>query len=422
MWKIIYNLLTLCALPFFLVIGMNNRKMKINFRQRLVPVKPEVPGTGACMLHGASIGEAVMACNIADHLEKHYGIHHFLFTTNTSYAQEMLEKKQSGIPDRNVACLPFDLFFSVKRFLDHYRPSALIIVETEIWPNLIWQANRRGIPVIIINGRISDSTLANYRRLSVFMRSALAGIDAVIAQSDEHRKRFISIGMARGSVFVAGNIKYYRPATGIKTDISSRKNAVTFGSVKEKELAEIYRAITLISGDHPGFSFFIAPREIHLSDTIEKDLSGTFRTVRYSQLKQGLEAEHDIIIVDTIGDLMSVYESSLIAFVGGSLAPYGGQNMLEPLFVGTPVLFGPHTENFKDVAAGILEKKAGFLVSDGSDINSTIRMLLTDSTLYSATQKAGRAIIADQQHVMDKCAQMIVDVINKKKRGSSGSF
>lgn len=423
MWKIIYNLLTLCALPFLIVIGLAKSKMRKNFRQRLAPSVHERPAEGACMIHGASIGEAMIALGIAGYLEENTGLHRFLFTTNTSYALEMLEKRTQGSPDRRARSLPFDLLFSVTRFLDQERPSVIIVVETEIWPNLIWQSGRRGIPVIVINGRISDSTLASYRRMSFFMKSALAGIDAVIAQSEEHRGRFISIGMSPERVFATGNIKYFRPAGDNPAAGTLHEKIITLGSVKEKELDEIYRAVTLIKGDLPDHTVCIAPREIHLSGTIEKDLSETFRTARYSKLRNDSAQDitgFDVVVVDTVGDLMGIYGRSAVAFVGGSLAPYGGQNMLEPLFTGTPVLFGPFTENFRDIAEAILEKKAGFLVRSGSDIHLCVKRLLGDDALYVAAQKAGLRIIADQQHVMDRSAGIITGILNAKKEKQGG--
>lgn len=417
MWKIIYNLLTICALPFFIIIGLSRDKMRKNFRERLVPSTQDRPEHRALMIHGASIGEAVIALGMAGYLEENSGVHRFLFTTNTSYAQEMLEKRTAGGPHRRVRCLPFDLLFSVKRFLDQERPMAIVIVETEIWPNLIWQSKKRGIPVIVVNGRISDSTLASYKRLSFFMRSAMSGIDTVIAQSEEHRGRFVSIGMAPQRVFVTGNIKYYRPAGDNADKAKEHENIITLGSVKEKELDDIYQAAALIKKDLPDHTVCIAPRELHLSDTIEKDLSGTFRTARYSKLREDPDhsmADTDIVVVDTVGDLMDIYAKSKVAFVGGSLAPYGGQNMLEPLFTGTPVLFGPFTENFRDIAGIILEKKAGFLVSTGSEIHSAAMRLLHDDRLYKDTQKAGREVIAGQQHVMEETAGIITDALTKK--------
>jgi len=421
MWKVIYNLLTLCVLPVFIVIGLTNAKMRKNFRERLLPRVEGTPNEGAWMIHGASIGEAIIAEGVADYLAINGGPAGFLFTANTSYAQQMLERKEGSREGRKVASLPFDLRFSVRRFLNHHRPSVIIIVETEIWPNLIWEAKKRGIPVVIVNGRISDNTLATYRRLSVFMRAALAGMDAVIAQSAEHRRRFITIGMAPERVFATGNIKYYRPVTGNTPGTLERERIIVIGSVKEKDLDEIYRAVKLLKSDLPDHRIFIAPRELHLAVTIEEKLSKTYRTARYSRMKEDRGEEGaDIVIVDTVGDLLGIYARSLAAFVGGSLAPYGGQNMLEPLFVGTPVLFGPHTENFHDISASILERKAGFLVETADDIHRTVMRLVTDNDLYESTRQAGFAIVADQQHVMDETARIIRGLFGGPQSGKEG--
>ncbi len=408
MWKIVYNLLGLCALPFLLVIGSTNKKMKPNFRRRLVPPKDRTSG-GALMIHGASIGEAVIARNLADYMFANGGPERFLITTNTYYAEEMLGKTPGRAYDLRCEPLPFDLKFSVTRFLDYHRPSSIIVVETEIWPNLIWEAHKKNIPLIIVNGRISDNTFETYRRFSFFMKSVFGDVDAVIAQSQEHRERFVSIGMDPERVFVTGNVKYYRQMTGNAPDNKKEKEIITFGSVKEKELDEVYSAIALLKKDMPESRHFVVPREIHLAEIIEKDLSKVYNTIRYSKIKGGTDTEAEIVVVDTVGDLQGIYAKSTVAFVGGSLAPYGGQNMLEPLFVGTPVMFGPFTDTFRDIATVILDEKAGFLVRTGRDIRDMTMKLLKDKDLYIATQKAGFDIITRQVDVMKETAAIITN-------------
>ncbi|MBP1749588.1 MAG: waaA, partial [Deltaproteobacteria bacterium] len=192
---------------------------------------------------------------------------------------------------------------------------------------------------------------------------------------------------------------------------------IAFGSVKEKELDEIYSSIGLLQQSIPGFRHFIAPRELHLAEIIERELSKTYSTTRYSKIKGGADNGADIVVVDTVGDLQAIYGHSAIAFVGGSLAPYGGQNMLEPLFVGTPVLFGPFTDTFRDIAQTILDRKAGFLVRTGKDIHDTIIRLLGDESLYTATQKAGNDIVAQQTHVMKETAEIIMNCLSARAVG-----
>lgn len=411
MWKLIYNIFTLCALPFLVLVGLTNAKMKPNFRRRLMPRGDNMPA-GSVMIHGASIGEAVIARNLADYLSSTGGLSRFLITTNTYYAEEMLKKRMAQGYELMCETLPFDLHFSVCRFLDTYRPSSIVVVETEIWPNLVWEARRRGIPFIIVNGRISDRTLKTYQRLSIFMRSVFASMDSVIAQSKEHRDRFITIGMAPGNIFVTGNVKYYRPAVENLPDKADNETIITFGSVKEKELEEVYSAIDLLKKSFPSSRYYIAPRELHLAEDIETDLSKKYSTARYSRIRGGIGSSAEIVVVDTVGDLQGIYGHSSVAFVGGSLAPYGGQNMLEPLFAGTPVLFGPFTDTFRDIAQAILDKKAGFLVRSGREIHDITVSLLGDRSLYTSTQAAGREIVSQQAHVMEETANIIMNRIN----------
>ncbi len=268
MWKIVYNILTILCFPFFLVIGLASQKIRKNFFERLFPYRSKDELDNTLWIHAASVGEAVIADNLVKFIDKHTKIDKFLITTNTYYTKDLLLKKVSR--NVHVRALPFDLLFSVTRFFNQGQPRGLFIVETEIWPNLIWQAKKRGCPVVILNGRISDRTFKNYMKFSFFIKDVLSCVDFVFAQSEEHRKRFIKIGMDPVKVICTGNIKYFRDLEKID-NISNKEKIITFGSVKEKELTPIYNTIKSIKKTFPEYRIFIAPRELHLSGIIEKD-------------------------------------------------------------------------------------------------------------------------------------------------------
>ncbi|MBA4390429.1 MAG: hypothetical protein C0399_05780 [Syntrophus sp. (in: bacteria)] len=405
MWKIIYNIFTILCFPVFLFIGITRQKIRKNFFERLFPsgTKGELDNT--LWIHAASVGEAVIADNLVKFINKHTKIDKFLITTNTYYTKDLLLKKVGK--NVHVQALPFDLLFSVKRFFNYGHPKALLIVETEIWPNLIWQAKKRGCSVIILNGRISDRTFKNYTKFSFFIKSVLSHVDFVFAQSEEHKKRFIKIGMDPAKVICTGNIKYFRDLEGIES-ISNKENIITFGSVKEQELPHIYNTINSIKNTFPGYRIFLAPRELHLTAAIEKALSSSFSVAYYSNIRNNPVSDVDIVIVDTIGDLLHIYAKSMVAFVGGSLAPYGGQNMLEPLFFATPVLFGPFVENFKDIARRVIEYNAGIMVENSQELTEKIITLLLDSGLREEMGKNGRKIMEEQKQVMEKTVDLIV--------------
>ncbi|HVN95613.1 MAG TPA: glycosyltransferase N-terminal domain-containing protein [Syntrophorhabdaceae bacterium] len=412
MWRLIYNAFVTLTLPLFVAFGLTKQKIRKNLFERLVPRASAHPSVRPIWVHGASVGEAMIAENLIQQIIKAAITDEFLITTNTYYTKDLLAKRQGN--KSYVAALPLDIIWSVKRFLNQWEPRALLIVETEIWPNLVWEVKRRGLPVIILNGRISDSTLSNYRRIAFFMRTVLSQVDLVLAQSQEHVDRFISIGMDPKRVINAGNIKYFRDIEE-KASNNEKENIVTFGSIKEKELHAVYEVTRKIKSAFPGYTVYIAPRELHLTSDIVRDLSPMFRVARHSHLPDRPPPDIDVVVVDTIGDLFGIYARSKIAFVGGSLAPYGGQNLLEPLFFGTPVLFGPFVDNFRNIADRIIEAKAGGMVQDADELAGKLADILHDDNLRREMGERGKLIIKEQRDVMNKTVEYIAAVIKANR-------
>jgi 3-deoxy-D-manno-octulosonic-acid transferase len=415
MWKIAYNILIHLLLPFFVLFALTKEKIRKTLRERLLPERLNEELSGAVWIHAASVGEAVIADNLIRSMNSLNGAGKFLVTCNTYYARDMLRNKLES--PHHVCCLPFDIPFSLSRLMGAIRFEALIIIETEIWPNLIWAANKRGIPVIIVNGRISDSTVRRYRRFSFFMKHVLSGVDLVLAQSAEHRDRFISIGMDPEQVIDGGNMKYYREMK-IEQGAAPEQKAITFGSIKEKEIDVIAGVVKGLKAAFPDVLIFLVPRELHLISFLEDLFLESFDVMRYSVYKGLPEAKPSIVIVDTVGDLMGIYGKSTVAFVGGSLAPYGGQNILEPLFFGTPVIFGPYIENFREIAAEIIDCGAGVMVSTGEDLLAAMKNILTDAALRRRMGDEGRAVVARQKQVMARAVTAISEVIWKNSRNS----
>ncbi|MCX8109983.1 MAG: hypothetical protein N3D15_01870 [Syntrophorhabdaceae bacterium] len=414
MWKIIYSILVYIALPFFVFFALFKKKLRKNIVERLFNSTKAHPIKDALWIHAASIGEAIIAETLINFLIKNKKDldFNFLVTTNTFYTKDMLLKKFSK--SIHVYSLPLDLGLAIKNFIDGSTFKALIIIETEIWPNLIWTAKKQGIPIIILNGRISDSTLSSYRKFSFFLRGVLSHIDMVIAQSEEHRRRYISIGMETQRVLTTGNIKYYRDIQG-QAQLMGKDDIVTFGSIKEKEMEVVFNVIKRLRDGVPELKIYIAPRELHLISAMEYELGREYKIIRYSfikaHLQEGQTLDADIVLVDTVGDLLNIYKKSRIAFVGGSLAPYGGQNILEPLFFGTPVLFGPFIENFKEIADLILEKKAGIMVKDNEELYENIRHLIGHPEIMKAMGERGMEIIDMHRGYMEKTVDTMLQII-----------
>jgi 3-deoxy-D-manno-octulosonic-acid transferase len=415
MRRLIYNLLVWAALPIFAPFSLANGKIRRNFSERIFPRRAGDGLKGAIWIHAASVGEAVVAENLMAFLRAR-AAGPFVVTTNTYYTRDMLRRTLGG--SAQVFSLPFDLPFSIRRFMGAAGFAALVLVETELWPNLIWGASRRNIPVIIVNGRISDRAFPRYRRLAFFFKGLFDSVDLVIAQSEAHAERFIALGMDPSKVVAAGNLKYYRDP-GRLPAARAERDVVTFGSVREKELPVLVPVIEALRRDFPGVRVFVAPRELTLIAAIERQLPEGIPVTRYSAMKGGRrEAAGGIVLVDTVGDLIDIYAASLVAFVGGSLAPYGGQNILEPLFVGAPVIFGPHVENFSEIARVILAGGAGFMVHDGGELLSKIRLVVEDPDVRKELAGAGRGVLEAQRGVMERAASLVLETIWKRSTSS----
>ncbi len=414
MWQLTYSLLVLLALPFFVLFSLTKRKIRANLAERIFPEPIDMSLENGVWIHAASLGEAVIAENLVGYLRR-TTTNPFLVTTNTYYARDLLRKKFRD--SVTIRSLPIDLRWSIKRFLGRSNLAALLLVETEIWPNLIWIAKKRGMPVIIVNGRISDRTNGRYRLLAFIDGKVLSSVDLVLAQSEEHARRFNSLGMAPSKVIDTGNLKYFREI-GEMPDTLDTKDSVTFGSLKEKELPIVFPVVDEVRSRFPNLIVFIAPRELSLVAAMEKGLSERHKVARYSAMKQDQTKGEKVVLVDTVGDLVALYARSIAAFVGGSLAPYGGQNVLEPLFVGTPVLFGPYVDNFKEAAEEIVASGAGFMASDGDDLLSMMAKVLSDPEMRKGLAEAGKSVLEKQRGAMEKAASLISEIVWKNSRSS----
>jgi 3-deoxy-D-manno-octulosonic-acid transferase len=200
-------------------------------------------------------------------------------------------------------------------------------------------------------------------------------------------------------------MKYFRHVGERRNE---KADIVTFGSIRERELSEILPVLFRLKEEFPSYRMFVAPRDLSLVSSLEGDLAGRFCVKRYSSYRG---EETDFVIVDTVGDLLQIYGMSKVAFVGGSLFPYGGQNILEPLFFGTPVLFGPHVENFKEIAEQVASSGAGKMVQNGEQLLHWIRRILRDEGLRQQMGMQGKRLIEEQERVMEHVKTSLLEII-----------
>lgn len=389
----LFSLLLLVPLVLFVIVRSLKNNWPFALPQRfgfIPPVELEkLRGRRVLLLHAVSVGEVIAARPLITALRDRYPAEALVVSTGTDTGRQMA----AGIPDVDL-CLyfPFDFLPSVRRIMNMLQPSLVIIMETELWPNLCREAGRRGIPLVLANGRISDRSFGRYLKLRWFFRHALQYFSLFCMQAETSRERIIAIGALPERVVVAGNLKYDIPFHRVtanerhelRTHFSIPEDClvITAGSThanEEELISAVYRQLLT---ETESLFLVLAPRHPQRATEAAEILKKEgihFR--RFTDLEPGsreLFRSGEVLLVDTVGELMNLYALSDLAFVGGSLVPTGGHNLLEPASRGIPCLFGPHMSNFREIAALVLECRAGIQVETPAELESAVRRLLVD--------------------------------------------
>ena len=354
------------TLPYWLLQMMRHGKYRAGLRQRLGGVPPRLAGDHkkrggkpAIWVHAVSVGEVVASSAVIEALRQEFPTHRVLISTTTSTGQKLAAQRFGA---ENVFYFPLDFAFAIRPYLNTLRPELVVIAETEFWPNFLRLARRSGARIAVINCRISDRSLPGYKRfrfwLPRLLEKTLANVDLFLAQTEEDRRRLVEIGSAETNVAVAGNLKFdVVPPPLPKIVVSLRDSlnhagvgpVLVCGSTLEDEEGSLLSAFRNILVNHPRATMILAPRHperfVEVATLVE---ALGFRMLRRS-LWSGEPLAGGVFLVDSIGELAAIYSLATIAFVGGSLVPRGGHNILEPALYGVPIVTGNHYENFRDV-------------------------------------------------------------------------
>ena len=358
-----------------------------------------VPPSPVIWIHAVSVGEVMAALPLLRRLRTAYPAHGLILSTVTDTGQKVA---QEGSPEgTKIVYLPFDIPPILKSVITRMRLRLLIIVETELWPNLLRVSKSSRVPVILLNGRISERSFRGYRKIACFMRHVLSSIDTFGMQNEEYAARLISLGVDRGKIQISGSFKFDADPQHQTPSWTSTvgKPVIVAGSTHEGEeelLASVYAEL---SKDFTGLNLIIAPRHPERFARVEEML----RTRRmpfvkrsaFRDVQQMAPFHGKIILLDSVGELQSVYGIATIAVIGKSFSGHGGQNPLEPAYWGVPVVCGPHMENFP-VIREFYDAGAAVAVK-GDDLSSALRELL------SAPEKA-QAIGLNAQRLYQKNA------------------
>jgi 3-deoxy-D-manno-octulosonic-acid transferase len=416
---------------YLLYRGIRNRKYFATLVERLgfLPASIQTTGSGAIWFHAVSVGEVLSSVELVRALRARHPRTRMYVSTTTLAGREAADQKLAGLAD-GVFFAPLDYRSAVRRVLRRLRPAAVVVLETEIWPNLYLESKRAGASLIVVNGRISDRALPRYQRCRWFFRYVLSCVDTIFAQSAEDERRFVLAGARLDHVQIAGNLKYdfTPPSSGIAPSISEflrRTKPAEPGLLKAKpaqpgllkiwiaastmppadaadvdEDDEVLRAFEQLAPSHPALLLVLAPRRPERFDVVAEKLrrAGLCFTRRTNL---GTLRLPGVLLLDSIGDLAAMFERADVVFMGGTLARRGGHNILEPAYFAKPIIVGPHMENFAAIArefhaAGALES-----IEDRDSLGDAVARLLDDPGTLG---ERARDLAMSKRGVVDRVA------------------
>jgi len=381
-------------------------------------------------IHGVSVGEVKAASNFVAQLREARPDVDLIVSTTTPNGRLVARQEY---PDLPVVFYPLDLANFPGRALDRLRPRCVLLMELEIWPNFLQAARRRDIPVAVINGRISERTFKGYR----LARGLLPQLDLIsryCVQDRAYQRRLLDLGVERARVFVTGNMKYDSVRMGNHVDAEAElrpwlspngERVLVAGSThadEESFLVETVRAI--VAAGAPPVRVVLVPRHPERSPQIcDAVAQQGRRVVRWSACAGAAPlpplGPDDVVVVDTIGQLQRFYSACDVAFVGGSLIPHGGQNMLEPAALGRAVIFGPHTDNFRRDVELLLQADAVVQVPGREAFRAALAELLRDRDVCAAYGRRARQVIEQNQGATARTLELVVDLVGAAPAGAA---
>ncbi|MSM41247.1 MAG: 3-deoxy-D-manno-octulosonic acid transferase [Geobacter sp.] len=410
---LLYNILLLCALPF--IIGYHlyrsvsrGRPAALLERFGFVDQAPVLTpgGPPPIWVHAVSVGETIAVRPLLKALKERFP-ERLLVLSNMTETGRVVAQEIPWVD--HCIRFPFDYPWAVRRLLRQIDPGLVVIVETELWPNFLREARNRSIPTLIANGRISDRSFGRYLKARRLFRPVLDTVGAFCMQSSEDARRIIAIGADEARVQVARNLKFDIPvgnvsaaerlACRLQYRLPEAATVIVAGSTHPGEEGQVVAAFSRLVGAGKEAVLVLVPRHPERAAEVADLLQQAgLAYVRRSSLA-GREAElaaGEVLLVDTIGELMRLYGLADVAFVGGSLVPVGGHNVLEPASLGVPVIIGPHMTNFREISALVLAADAALQVADGEQLAMALTTLLDDAARRAGMGENGRRLVLEQ--------------------------
>ena len=436
-YNVLFAVVFTAMLPHFLLRMRRRGGYARDFGQRLGRYAPDVSARlgegGRVWIHAVSVGEVYVALRLMREWRSRLPDERFVLSVTTSTAHAIAERQLDG---RDVLIyFPADFPLIMRRVLKLIRPSALILVEVEFWPNLIRRAKAMGTPVFLVNGRMSDRSFRGYRRVGLFTRRILGMFDLLGAQSEEDGARLIALGAPAGRVVVTGSAKY-DVATADAPDLQRATALLRQAGVREGDrillggstwpgeealLIDVFKGLKTRYRD---LVLVLAPRHVERTNDVMVAIKASTRTVvRRSTLKPGgapMEARPDIFLLDTTGELRDFYGCADVIFVGKSLTQHGGQNIIEPALFGKPIVVGPNMENFRAIVSDFADAGALMQIRDLQGLRRAVDDMLDDESKRRAMGEAARNVLQQKSGAVARTMDGILSVLSGGPQRTGG--
>ncbi len=412
LYGFLYGCVLALSTPYFLYRSLREPGFGASLLERFSGASVNPKGERSIWIHAVSVGEVIAAGILVPHLRQAFPATRLALSVTTPTGRRVAEERLSSIDD--LFYCPFDLPFVLRKMMARVRPRALVVVETEIWPNLLREARRAGAVTVLVNGRISDRSFPGYLRIRFFLKRALGEIDRFLMQGETYARRIEAMGAAPSSVRITGSLKFDAAPDGAAAPSArvtpTGRRILVAGSTLDPEERMLFSVFERLRISAPDLFLVVAPRHVPRFDAVwELSTSRGLKVARRSRGENVGDA--DVLLLDTLGELASLYAEGDYAFVGGSLARWGGHNIIEPASWGKPVLFGPHMQNFADVARMFLDAGAAVQVRDERELESTLRSFLESPERCEELSKKARAVVAANRGAASRTVSVLKEIL-----------
>jgi 3-deoxy-D-manno-octulosonic-acid transferase len=408
----------LATLPYWMFGKRRHGKYREGLGERLgkVPPRLQLQSVPAIWVHAVSVGEVLAVSELVRELRRRFPKYRVVISTTTATGQKLATKY---FGEDSVFYFPLDFAFAIRPYLSALRPRLIVLAETEFWPNFLRLSHASGARVVVVNARISDRSRPGYRRSRLILKRVLRNIDVFLAQTSEDALRLRDIGAPGDRVQVSGNLKFDVSAPDPPPIVASLRSnfqqggagpVVVCGSTVEGEEELLLRAFENVLASHPRAVMVLAPRRPERFNEVAQLLEQLGIRFWRRSLWHGDAIAGGVFLVDTIGELASLYALADVAFVGGSLVPRGGHNIIEPAQYGVPIMVGNHTENFRDIVS-LFQRQDAVRVVGPAEFPVVLMDLLSIEGERTALGRRGAETLRSQMGATEKTLRALEELL-----------